>query len=126
MFDYNPCRYLIESKLQLTKVEEGELVNPTSYRSITRGIIYLTHTRPDIAYSIGIVSYFMEKPTKQHQVAMKHILMYVNWTVDHGLSYTKGSKNGMIGYIDSNLARDVKDRRSKTEMAFYLDNNLGT
>ncbi|KAL7617031.1 hypothetical protein Lser_V15G00150 [Lactuca serriola] len=116
----------MESKLQLTKDEEGELVDPTSYRSIIGGLRYLTHTRPDIAYSVGIVSRFMERPTKQHQVAVKHILRYVKGTVDYGLSYTKGRKNCVIGYTNSDLARDVEDRKSTSGMAFYLDNNLVT
>ncbi|XP_023769840.1 uncharacterized mitochondrial protein AtMg00810-like [Lactuca sativa] len=112
MFYCNPCKYPMESKLQLTKDEEGELVDPTSYRSIIGGLRYLTQTRPDIANSVGIVSRFMEKPTKQHQVAVKHILRYVKGTIDYGLSYTKGGKNCVIGYTDSDLARDVEDRKT--------------
>lgn len=127
MFDCNPCKYPMEPKLQLTKDEEGEPVDPTLYRSIIGGLRYLTHTRPDIAHSVGIVSRFMERPTKQHQQAVKHILRYIKGTTEYGLSYTKGGKKNVVtGYTDSDLASDVNDRRSTTGMAFYLDENLIT
>lgn len=37
--------------------------NSTSYRSLVGGLIYLTHTRPGIAFAVSTVSRFMEKPS---------------------------------------------------------------
>lgn len=36
------------------------------YRSMVGCLIYLSHTKPDITYSVGLVSRFMHKPTKHH------------------------------------------------------------
>ncbi|XP_074363433.1 secreted RxLR effector protein 161-like [Apium graveolens] len=56
---------------------------------------------------MGVVSRFMEAPTTKHQQAVKHILRYIQGTVDHGLEYEKtGSKRVMIGFSDSDLAGD--------------------
>ncbi|KAL8089474.1 hypothetical protein AgCh_039081 [Apium graveolens] len=88
---------------------------------------YLVHTRPDLAYSVGVVSRFMERPTVQHQNAVKHILLYVKGTMDLGLVYTADENNNVIiGYSDSDLARNVEDRKSTGGMVFYLNNNLIT
>ncbi|XP_042755647.1 secreted RxLR effector protein 161-like [Lactuca sativa] len=117
----------MEHKLKLTKEGEGELVNPTEYRSIVGGLRYLTHTRPDITFAVGVVSRFMEKPTEQHLQVVKSILRYVKGTLDHGLSYRR--KEGEVkitGYSDSDLANDVVDRKSTGGMAFYVNESLVT
>lgn len=90
MVKCNSCKYPMEPKLELTKDEEGDLVNPTVYRSIIGGLRYLTHTRPDISYDVGIVSRFIERPTVKHRQAVKHILRYIKGTIDYGLKYTRG------------------------------------
>ncbi|GJT47211.1 zinc finger, CCHC-type containing protein [Tanacetum coccineum] len=125
MEDCNACTYPMEPKLELTKDEAGDPVDPTEFRSIVRALRYLTHTRLDISYAVGLVSRFMEKPTAQHLKAVKHILRYVKGTVNYGIVYTKGSgEDIIIGYTDSDFARDVNDRRSTRGMVFYLNNNL--
>lgn len=51
----------MESHLKLTK-DEGE-----SLLKDARGsLMYLTITRPKIAYSVGIVSQFMQDPRNSH------------------------------------------------------------
>ena len=64
----------------------------TLYRSIIGGLRYLTHNRLNIAYFIGIMSPFMEKLTKKHQLTMKHTLRYVKEIANNGLSYMEGEK----------------------------------
>ncbi|GJU50602.1 zinc finger, CCHC-type containing protein [Tanacetum coccineum] len=100
MIKCNPSKRPMEHKLKLTKDGEGELINPTEYRSIVGGLRYLTHTRPDISFAVGVFSRFMEKPTEQHLQAVKGIL--------------------------SDLANDVNDRKSTGGMAFYVNGNLVT
>ena len=56
--------------------------NAKHYRSMVGGLNYLSHTRPDIAFSIGVVSRFMHNPTKHHLGAVKRILQYVAGTSD--------------------------------------------
>lgn len=70
----------MEQKLQLDK-DGGQLVNPTEYRCIVGSLRFLTHTRPDISFAVGVVSRFMEKPTGKHQMALKHILRYSQGTI---------------------------------------------
>ncbi|XP_023732693.2 secreted RxLR effector protein 161-like [Lactuca sativa] len=115
----------MEPKLELTKDEEGDPVNPTKYRNIVGGLRYLTHTRPDISYAVGIVSRFMERPTVKHLQAVKHILRYIKGTIDYGLKYTRCNGEDIVtGYTDSDLARDVNDKRNTSGMAFYLNEDL--
>ncbi|XP_074352885.1 uncharacterized protein LOC141692040 [Apium graveolens] len=55
----NSVKYLMELKLQIDADKNGEDVNSTQYKSIVGGLRYLVYTRPDIAYSMGIVSRYM-------------------------------------------------------------------
>ena len=87
--------------------------------------MYLTHTRPDISFAVGVVSRFMERPTMKHLQVVKGILRYIKGTLDYGLVYTKGEKKITItGYSDSDMGNDEVDRRSTCGMAFYLNDNL--
>ena len=88
---------------------------------------YLLHTRPDLAYSVGMASRFMEKPTVMHLQAVKQIMRYLKGTVDMGLVYTQaGGEEVLVGYTDSDLSGDLVGRRSTGGMAFYLNGNLIT
>ncbi|XP_074328332.1 secreted RxLR effector protein 161-like [Apium graveolens] len=69
----------------------------------------------------------MEKPTILYQNAAKRILRYIKGTLDFGLIYTRDNKNNMItGYLDSDLAGHVEDRKSTGGMVFYLNESLVT
>lgn len=59
MWDCNPSKWPMEPKFILTKDEEGTPVNATYYRRLIGSLRYLYHTRPDLAYSVGVVSRYM-------------------------------------------------------------------
>lgn len=127
MSDCNPVKYPMDPKKRITKDEGGTLVNSTEYKSMVEGLRYLVHTHPDIAYAVGIVGRFMEKPTVLHKNAVKYILRYVKGTLDFGLVYSKNSGNNvLVGYFDSDLAGQTDDRRSTGGMVFYLNDSVIT
>jgi hypothetical protein len=59
-------------KNKLATSVKGLLKNPTEYRSIVGGLRYLVNTMPDLAYSVGILSRFLEEPREDHKAAVKH------------------------------------------------------
>ena len=123
--DCNPTKYPMDPKLLITKDGDGKVVNPTEFKSLVGGLRYLVHTRPDLAYSVGIVSRFMERPTLMHLNAAKRILRYVKGTMNYGLVYTKDSRNNMIsGYSDSDLGGNLDDRKSTGGMVYYLNESV--
>lgn len=109
----NPTKFPMDPKLQITKDEDGEPVDSTKFKSMVGGLRYLVHTRPDIAFSVGIVSRYMERPTVMHLNAAKRILRYIQGTLEYGLVYSKDSSNNVLtGYSDSDLAGQIDDRKS--------------
>ena len=64
----------MEVRLKLSKSSSSPPVDATLYRSLVESLQYLVHTRPDLAYSVGYVSRFMEAPCEEHLVTIKRIL----------------------------------------------------
>lgn len=96
MSDCKAVTYPMDFKLQIDADQDGEPVNSTHYKSLVGGLRYLVYTRPDIAYAVGIVSRYMEKPTVMHLNAIKRICRYVKGTLHYGLVYTKGRGNYIL------------------------------
>ncbi|XP_073351834.1 uncharacterized protein [Aegilops tauschii subsp. strangulata] len=126
MDDCNPSHTPMEAKLKLSKRSEAPAVDPTDYRSIVGSLRYLVNTRADLAYSVGIVSRYMEHPTTEHLAAVKQILRYVKGTLKYGCKYTrkKEARPPLVGYSDSDMAGDVDDRKSTSGVVFFLGENL--
>lgn len=53
------------------------LSNPTSFRSLIGKIIYLTHTRPDISFTVYRLSQFLSKPMDAHLHVALRIFRYI-------------------------------------------------
>lgn len=83
-------------------------------------MIYLTHTRIDIVQSVSMLSRFMSNPTKTHFAAAKRVLRYLKGMKNVGLKYTKEENNNLVGYVDSDWAGSLDDRRSTTGYLFCL------
>ncbi|XP_042753315.1 secreted RxLR effector protein 161-like [Lactuca sativa] len=117
----------MEPKLKVKKDKDGEKVDPTEYRRVVGCLRYLTHTRPDLSYSVGIASRFTEEPTTLHFQVVKHILRYVKGTVDYGLNYGRGREiEDLVGFTDSDLGGDLVNSKSTSGMIFYLGRNAIT
>lgn len=81
----NSSQYPMEPKLHLTKDEDGEPVNATTYKKLVGSLRYLVH----LNYSIGVVSKFMKNPKQSHYATIKHILRYVKGTTEYGYHIQK-------------------------------------
>ena len=72
-----------------------------------RNIIYLTTTRPNISFVVGILSRFMQKPCEVHWPATKRFLKYLKGSQYFGLKYSKMDDFNLIGYSDSKFDGDT-------------------
>ena len=62
---------------KLTKGADDSNVNATEYKQLVGSLLYLTATRPDLMYTVCLVSRFMEKPNEMHLQVAKRILRYL-------------------------------------------------
>ncbi|GJW81119.1 ribonuclease H-like domain, reverse transcriptase, RNA-dependent DNA polymerase [Tanacetum coccineum] len=87
MLESNETIIPMDPGTRLMKTAEGTMVNSTEYRSLIGCLRYLLHTRPDLSYSVGLLSRFMQEPKEQHMKAIKKVLRYVKGTKDYGITY---------------------------------------
>ncbi|KAA0065357.1 gag/pol protein [Cucumis melo var. makuwa] len=118
-----PYRYGIHlSKEQCPKTpQEVEDMSNIPYASTVGSLMYaMLCIRPDICYSVGIVSRYQFNPGRDHQIAIKNILKYLRRTKDYMLVY--GSKDLILtGYTDSDFQID-KDARKSTLGSVFIVN----
>ena len=62
-------------------------VDKGRYQRLMGKLIYLSHTRPDIAFSIDVINQFMNNPTEEHMKVLYHILRYLKMTVQPKVLY---------------------------------------
>ena len=56
-------------------------------------LIYLSHTHPDIAFTISLVSQFMHNPKEDHLQAIFRILRYLKGSPGIGQLFSKQDKS---------------------------------
>lgn len=63
-------------------------------------------------------------PKESYQKPEKHVLRYVNDTINHGLFYSKDTTTNLVGYSDANGVGNCDDRKPTSGGCFYVGNNL--
>ena len=104
-----------------TSPEERERMSRIPYASAVGSIMYaMTCTRPDVAYSLGVVSRYQSNPGEMHWKVVKSILKYLRNTKDQWLIYGESDLK-LVGYTDSSFQSDRDDSRSVSGFVFTLN-----
>ncbi|GJX73068.1 uncharacterized mitochondrial protein-like protein [Tanacetum coccineum] len=80
MEDCNTALCPMKPGLKLSKAEDEPEVEATQYRKMVGCLRYLLHTRPDLTYSVGVVSRYIQSPRTSHDHAINQILRYLKGT----------------------------------------------
>lgn len=83
---------------KITKDLEGAKVDSIYYKSITRSLLYLTASRPDIAFSVGACARYQVAPKESHLKATKRIIWYIHRTTEFGLWYSFDTNSEVARY----------------------------
>jgi hypothetical protein len=119
--DCKSCQVPMQPKLNL-KESDSPAVDATRYRNLVGSLRYLVNTRPDIAFSVGYVSRFMDDPHEEHMLIVKHILRFIAGTCEVGMFYPMkdAERVELLSYSDSDQAGDLDSRKSTPGMLFFL------
>lgn len=77
---------------------DGEDVGATTFKLLVGSLIYMPNTKPDICYTVGIISRFMCKPKLSHYQTVVRNLRYVKGTLEHGIMFSSG-----VSYLRANI-----------------------
>ncbi|CAH9104817.1 unnamed protein product [Cuscuta europaea] len=109
--------------VQLTQ-EGTPFEDPERYRRLVGKLNYLAVTRPDIAYSVSVVSKYMSSPTIDHWTAVEHILCYLKGAPGRGIVYQNHDHMRIECFADADWAGSKDDRRSTSGYCVFVGGNL--
>ena len=108
----------------LESKEDKEFMSEVPYANAVGSLMYaMVCTRPNLSYSVSLVSRFMANPGKAHWQALKWILRYIKGSIGKSLIYgeVKGYQENTVvieGFVDSDFAGCLDTRKSLTGYVF--------
>jgi hypothetical protein len=117
----NPALTPMEERLKLGRDSTMKEVDATQYRHLVGNLRYLVHTRPDLAYSVGYDSRFLQRPMTEHEQDVKRIIRYVTGILDHDLYCPRcPGEAHLVGYSNNDHVSDVDTSKSISGILFFL------
>ena len=89
----------------------GEYFDQKTYRGMIGSLLYITITRLDIMFSIGLYARFQSNPKQSHLKVVKRIFRYLKGTPSLGLWYPNSKNIELLTYIEADFASCQIDRK---------------
>jgi hypothetical protein len=124
MADCKPCTTPVDLQEKLAGDSWSPVEDVSQFQSIAGALQYLTFTRPDITYAVQQICLHMHDPREPHLTAMKRILRHLQGTSDYGLLLHCSSGSDHVVYTDADWAGCLDTRRSTSDYAVFLGDNL--
>ncbi|RVW54511.1 Retrovirus-related Pol polyprotein from transposon TNT 1-94 [Vitis vinifera] len=126
MLGCKPAETPMDTTVKLEESDGSAPVDKGRYQRLVGKLIYLSHTRPDIGFSVSVVSQFMNNPTEKHMTVVIRILRYLKMTPGKGLFFQRTTKKEIEIFSDADWAGSVTDRRSTSGYCSFVWGNLVT
>jgi len=118
-----PSSTPLEENHRLALAEGPMLSNPNQYRRLVGRLIYLCFTRPDLTYSVHVLSQFMQQPREKHWQAALRVVRYLKGQPGQGILLHRDNVLTLNGWCDSDWASCPLTRRSITGWFILLGNS---
>ncbi|RVW83861.1 Retrovirus-related Pol polyprotein from transposon TNT 1-94 [Vitis vinifera] len=100
---------------------EREQMKNIPYASAVGSLMYVqVCTRPDIAFTVGMLGRYQSNPGMDHWKAAKKVMRYLQGTKDYMLMYRRTDNLEVIGYSDSDYAGCIDLQKSTLGYVFML------
>ncbi|GJY53540.1 retrovirus-related pol polyprotein from transposon TNT 1-94 [Tanacetum coccineum] len=103
---------------------QGTPTYQMTYRRMIGGLMYLTASRPDIAFATFVCVRYQARPTVKHLKEVKRIFRYLRQSYNMGLWYPKDSGFELIAYSDADHAGCKDDCKSTSGGLQFLGGKL--
>lgn len=119
-----PTLIPIEHHHKLSSNTGQPLSDPNVYRNLVGSLIYLTNTRPNISYTVHVLSQFISSSTTAHLEATMKLVRYMNAAPRQGLLLSSSSSLSLKAYCDADWGTCPMTRRSISGYCVMLGNSL--
>lgn len=119
-----PVSTPIDYTTKLTSETGTALADPSPYKRLIGKLIYLTSTRPDIAFAIQNLSQFVSSPTDIHYRAVFQVLRYLKQSLGASIFLPSSSSLQLKGFSDLDCVGCLETRRLVTGYSVYLGDSL--
>nr|GEX06616.1 retrovirus-related Pol polyprotein from transposon TNT 1-94 [Tanacetum cinerariifolium] len=126
-FEIDSCDSVDTPMMDRLKLDEDPLgipVDQTRFCSMVGSLMYLTASRPDLVFVVGMCARYQALPTKNHLEALKRVFRYLKGTISWGLWYPKDTDMVLTAYADADHAGCQDTRRSTSGSAQFLGDKL--
>lgn len=103
-FNFADCKHVSTPMVKTSSEASDDKEEPNyPYRSAVGALMYLMlGTRPDLAYSIGVLSRNLEKPSHENIIQLKRVFRYIAGTTTLGIRYARGqSSSNLMCFTDA-------------------------
>ena len=101
-------------------------VDKNRYQRLVEKLIYLSHTRQDIAFAVIVVSQHMHSPMEIHLEVVYKILIYLKGSLGRGLFFKKSESKEVEVFTNADCAGSTEDKMSTTGYCTFVWGNLVT
>ena len=124
MSDLSPQPTPISTSTALDEDLDGEAVDQKEYRSMIGSLLYLTATRPDIQFGVGLCARYQASPRTSHRQVVKRIFRYLKFTPEFGLWYSADSSLVLVGFSDADFGGCRLDHKSTSGTCQFIGTSL--
>lgn len=105
-------------------LDDALLHDVTSYQRLLGKLLYLTVTRPGIAFSVQTLSQSMQKPKKSHMEAALRVVKYVKNHLGQGVLLSSQKRSVISAFCDADWAACPLTRKSVSEFFIKYGDSL--
>jgi hypothetical protein len=124
MAELKPVSIPMSTTMSLGPDEDGKAVDQREYMSMIGFLLYLTATRSNIQFVVGLCAYFQASPHSSHRTAVQRIFRYLKHTPEFGIWYSASSSLNLAGFSDADFVGCGIDRKSTSRTCHFLEYSL--
>lgn len=124
------CKIPLEINLDQNRMkrEPGEFIKKVEYREAVGSLMFLMiATRPELAYSVSVVSRYLDSYSNFAWEMVKRIFRYISGTKDFGIVLGASEGENLMKlecFVDADWAGDISDRKSTSGYVCLLNNSV--